>query len=261
MTGPMTGPLPGRPAADPMSAPRPATLHDRILHEVEQRIVSGQWPPGHRIPSEHELTATYGCSRMTVNKVLTQLARAGMIERRRKLGSFVRQTPSRSAVLEIHDLRAEVEALGQPYRHEIVARARRRSTAADVDALALDGTGPVLAVSTLHLAGERPFCDEQRLINLAAVPEAGAQAFDDEPPGSWLVHHVPWSSAEHRIRAAAAEAEVAARLGLDRGAACLVVERRTWTEGRPVTFVRLSYPAGAHELVARFSPSSVAPAA
>ena len=51
--------------------------------------MSGEWAPGHRIPFEHELATEYGCSRMTVNKALSQLARAGLIERRRRSGSFV----------------------------------------------------------------------------------------------------------------------------------------------------------------------------
>ena len=48
-----------------------------------RRILSGEWPPGHRIPFEHELTARYGCSRMTVSKALGELVEAGLIERRR----------------------------------------------------------------------------------------------------------------------------------------------------------------------------------
>ena len=40
------------------------SLHDRILSDIEQRIVSGEWPLGHRIPPEHELTDIYQCSRM-----------------------------------------------------------------------------------------------------------------------------------------------------------------------------------------------------
>ena len=50
-------------------------LHQRIRDDIEARIMSGDWPPGHRIPFEHELMAEYGCSRMTVNKVLSTLAR------------------------------------------------------------------------------------------------------------------------------------------------------------------------------------------
>lgn len=60
----------------------PETLHRRILADIEERILSGSWRPGDRIPSEHELAERYGCSRMTVNNALTQLARAGYVERR-----------------------------------------------------------------------------------------------------------------------------------------------------------------------------------
>ena len=42
-------------------------LHQRIRDEIEGLIRSGAWAPGHRAPSESELMAQYGCSRMTVN--------------------------------------------------------------------------------------------------------------------------------------------------------------------------------------------------
>ena len=65
---------------------------------------------------------------------------------------------------------------------------------------------------------------------------------------------VPWTAAEHRIQAAGASAGEAGLLKLAAGAACLIIERRTWLAERPVTFVRLIYPGDAHDLVARFSP-------
>src|SRR5258705_6488594 len=110
---------------------QPASLHRRILSDISERIVSGDWPPGHRIPFEHELSAEYNCSRMTVNKALSQLAKAGLIERRRRSGSFVRLPQSQAAVLEIHDIRIEVETLGLPYRYERVALHRRRGSVED----------------------------------------------------------------------------------------------------------------------------------
>ncbi len=246
---------PATPATAAAAAAPAPTLHQRILRDLEQHIVGGAWPPGHRIPSEHELCAQYGCSRMTVNKVLTQLAHAGLVERRRRAGSFVKRPQSRSAVLEIRDIRAEVAQLGLPYRHELLTRRRRRATQADRERLEWRGAGPVLELVTLHHAGARPFCLEQRLINLELVPQAAQQPFDAEAPGAWLVHHVPWTSAEHRIRAAAAD-ERAALLQVEALTPCLVIERRTWAGGQPVTFVMLSYPGPNHELVARFSPSS-----
>jgi GntR family transcriptional regulator, histidine utilization repressor len=231
------------------------SLHQTILADIEDKILTGAWPPGHRIPFEHELTEHYGCSRMTVNKVLTQLAASGLLERRRKAGSFVRRPLSQSAVLEIADLPAEVQALGLPYRFAVVARHRRRSTTADREALGLAGPAAVLSLTCLHHAGERPFCLEERRINLDAVPEAAAEAFADVPPGTWLVRQVPWTAAEHRIAAEGASADVAGRLDLPAGTACLVVERRTWSAEQPITQVRLTYPGAAHALVARFTPS------
>jgi hypothetical protein len=40
-----------------------ATLHSKILADIEARIVSGEWPPGYRLPFEID-------SRMTMNKVM-----------------------------------------------------------------------------------------------------------------------------------------------------------------------------------------------
>ena len=52
----------------------PAVLHRRIYADLEDSILSGEWAPGERIPFEHELTVRYGCSRMTVNKAISELA-------------------------------------------------------------------------------------------------------------------------------------------------------------------------------------------
>ena len=240
--------------AEPPGA-RPLSLHQRILGEIEERILSGGWPPGHRIPSENDLTEQYDCSRMTVNKVLTQLAQGGLIERRRKAGSFVRRPQSQSAALEIKDIKAEVLAQGLPYRYEITARQKRRTRAADRDRLDKVGPGVVVDLVCRHFAGRQPFCLEERLINLAAVPEAAEESFGEMSPGAWLVSRVPWTAAEHRIRAVGANASVATQLQMPEGRACLVVERRTWSAEHPVTFVRLTYPGDAHEMVARFVPS------
>ena len=114
-------------AGDTDADERPqASLHSRIIAEIEAKILGGEWPPGHRIPYEHELTERYGCSRMTVSKALTELARAGLIERRRKAGSFVARPKSQSALLEIRDIAADVAALGLHYRFAVLTRQRRR---------------------------------------------------------------------------------------------------------------------------------------
>lgn len=237
------------------------SLHQRILTDIQQLILSGRWPPGHKIPVEHELMKQYDCSRMTVSKVLTQLANARMIERRRKSGSFVSRPHSQSAVLTIPDIKTEVAALGAPYSFEILHKARRRSASEERERLGVERSVPVLEIECRHLAGERPFCFEQRLINLEAVPEAAKESFTDIAPGAWLLQRVPWTLAEHRIRATAADAHSAKVLGIGKGAAVLSIERTTRSaQSTAITLVRLVYPGDQHELVATFSPERAGPA-
>ncbi|MEB2845476.1 histidine utilization repressor [Rhizobiales bacterium RZME27] len=237
-----------------MKIVRDATLHQRILGDIEARIVSGEWPPGHRIPFEVDLAADYNCSRMTANKVLTQLAKSGLIERRKKSGSFVAQPRAQSAVLAIAEIEAEVQSLRLSYSHIVHARSKRRANAADKQRLELSEAASVLDITCIHQAGAAPFCLEERLISLATVPEAEAETFDTVSPGTWLLKRVPWSAAENRISAVSAGASVAILLDIEKGTACLVIERRTWSPAGPVTSVRLTYPGDRHALVAKFAP-------
>jgi len=239
-----------------------ATLNQRIRTDIENKILSGEWAPGHRLPFEMELAEQYGCSRMTVNKVLSALADTGLIERYRRAGSFVARPRAQSAVLHIPDIRAEVEARGDSYRHELLTRSLRPALAEDIAKLAPAGarlgrnrtTGRVLALQCRHFAGNEPFAVEERLINLGAVPEAADQDFAATPPGTWLLGHVPWTEAEHQILASNAGPN-AALLAVRPETACLVVERRTWRADETVTFVRLTYPGHLYRLVAQFTPA------
>ena len=233
-----------------------STLDARIRTDLEGKIRSGEWPPGARIPTEWELTAQYDCARMTVHRAISALVAAGLIERRKKAGSFVATPHVQTAVIEIPDITAIIAARGESYRFELFARTLCR--AAD-----LEGQGPapdfplkgkVLVLDGLHGAAERPFCLEHRIISLAAAPKAEAVDFSAVAPGSWLLSHIPWSEARHRITACNAGVD-AARLGVARTAACLSVERWTWRLGKPVTVVRQLFPGDRYDLIAQFSPS------
>lgn len=241
---------------DSDAEPVATSLHQRILGDIQSNILSGLWEPGRRIPVEHELMEQYGCSRMTVNKALTQLSRAGIIVRRRKVGSFVGKPHSQSAVLSIPDIKSEVDALGLPYRFEVLERRRRRATRDDRALLGADEVVPVLELICRHFAKDQPFCVEYRLINLQAVAGAAAETFSEISPGAWLLRQVPWNVAEHRIRASGAEPDVAPRLKVKAGSPCLIVERTTRNKTIPITFVRLTYPGNLHELVASFTTLS-----
>lgn len=230
----------------------PATLHRRIYDDIEGRILSGDWAPGTRIPFEHALTEHYGCSRMTVNKAISELAARGLVTRRRRAGTFVAQPRVHSALLAIPDLRAEAMQRGMTYEYRLLARQER--SPADDEEHELAGTGPLLELDGLHLGDGAALALERRLIALSVAPGAAGVDFASTPPGGWLLDAEPWTEAEHRISAVGAGAREARLLGIKSGAACLRVERRTWREGQGVTRVWQTFPGDRYDLVARFSP-------
>lgn len=231
----------------------PFSLHRRIYADLEASILSGEWVPGQRIPFEHELTRRYGCSRMTVNKAISELADRGLVTRRRRAGTFVAQPRAQSAVLSIPDLRAEAEARGQVYGYELLSRrVREPATEEEFD---LASGGRLLELRCLHSGDGTPLALERRLISLVETPEAEAADFESLAPGGWLLDFAPWTEAEHRISAVGAEAADARRLGLKPAAPCLLLERRTWRDGRPVTKATQLFPGDRYDLVARFSPA------
>lgn len=234
---------------------KPVALHERIRAEIEGAILSGALPPGARIPSEAELMTRYQCARMTVNKALSTLAAAGLLDRRRRAGSFVARPRTESQALTIPDLPVEVAARGQVYGWSLLSQ-RHQGAAPPLDWAGHFVAGErVLALRGLHLADGQPLAWEERLISLGAVPDIDDVDFAASPPGSWLLHHIPWTAAQSRIGAANAPREVARALGAASGAACLTLERRTWRGDDSITLVRQYFLAGRYELTAHFGPA------
>lgn len=228
-------------------------LHAQIRRAVAAAILSGRIPPGGRVPSEAELMRLFGASRMTVHRAISDLAAEGLVRRNRRAGTVATRDARGRAVFEIWDIGAEVRRSGGDYRFELLSRRLRGAGAEEARRLGVAPGAPVLAVATRHLSDGVPVQMEERLVNLAAAPDAAAERFRDTPPGRWLLDHVPWTEAEHAISAENAPARIAARLCIAAGAACLVVERRTWNGQMPVTFARLWHPGARHRLVGRFS--------
>lgn len=230
-------------------------LHDKIRSDIEAAILSGAMPAGSRLPIETELMAQYGCARMTVNKAISALVAAEMVERRKKAGSFVAQPKMHSMVLDIPDLEAEVAARGQRYEFRLISREVRRADDQLVLEQQLGGGGDLLAIAGVHLANGAPLGFEQRLVSLSAVPDMAQQSFAELSPGAWLLKHVPWTEAETRIAAVNADALLAGHLEQPLGQACLFIERRTWRGDVGVTWVRQHFVGSSYDLIAKFGPA------
>jgi GntR family histidine utilization transcriptional repressor len=219
-------------------------LYVSIRDDIETQIRSGVLQPGDRLPVEHELMQAYTCARMTVNKALSALVADGLIERRKKAGTFVRRPQLDAPVLDIPDIEAEATARGDDYRFELLSRHIRREDGARV-----------LRLSGLHHVGGRVLALEERLIHLDAVPAAEAADFTHGSPGHWLLQQAPWTRGETRIGAEPAGPVRARQAGWDRDTACLVVWRQTWLNDRRVTQVTQHFDGVAYRVTAALNTS------
>ncbi|WP_138470492.1 UTRA domain-containing protein [Poseidonocella sp. HB161398] len=237
-----------------MTTQKRQTRHESITEELRGRIVSGEWRPGHQLPVETDLAVAFGVSRMTMNKVLTRLSQEGFLIRRKKRGTYVAQPRRQSAVMEIADIEEEIRALGQKHGFELLQREERGLCPADAAIVGAPEGSDVIWLEGLHRADGQPFCLEDRLVNPGRAPGILDQDFSRHSPGGWLLHTIPWSQARHHVRAINAGPELAQKLELTPGEACLEILRLTRIEGDWVTWVRLSYPGHLHQLVAEFGP-------
>lgn len=224
-----------------------------VKSEIIGRIRRGDWPLDTIIPGEIDLAAELGCARATVNRALRELADEGVVERRRKAGTRVVAGQSRSARIDIPVVRIQVEATGARYGYRLMHREVCDAPPAVAERLGLEPGAPVLHAVCLHLADDAPHQYEWRWINLTAVPAARDEPFSAIGPNEWLVREKPLTDAEHVLLAANATADEAVALGMTKGEAVFVVERRTWLDRHTLTYVRLVHEGRTFRITSRSS--------
>ena len=79
--------------ADTRPAPR-EKLSTRVSSALRSRLLAGEVPPGHKLPSEAQLTEQFGVSRTVVREAIAALAADGLVESRQGAGVFVVNHPS-----------------------------------------------------------------------------------------------------------------------------------------------------------------------
>lgn len=67
----------------------PIPLYRQLADALMASIKAGEYPPGSRIASEHQLAAAHGIGRPTARQAIDWLVRKGMVVRRRGAGTFV----------------------------------------------------------------------------------------------------------------------------------------------------------------------------
>jgi GntR family histidine utilization transcriptional repressor len=226
-------------------------LYLGVKQMILGRISSGYWPPGQRVPSENELVADLGLSRMTINRALRELANDGVLTRVQGLGTFVAEGKGHSSVFEVRNIAEEIAERGHTHAARVLVLDRGNATPELSDALGLPLGAPVFHSLIVHSENDIPVQLEDRYVNPEAAPDYLSRNFNTETPNRYLSTIIPWTDAEHEIEAVLPAAWEAKLLAISRADPCLAIRRKTIAAGRVVSSVRLVMPGGRYRVMSR----------
>jgi GntR family transcriptional regulator, histidine utilization repressor len=231
-----------------------APLYERIKNLILTQIASGGWGGAQRIPSENDLVRLVGASRMTVNRALRELTDAGYLVRVQGVGTFVADRRAQGHPLAIRNIADEILARGHLHTAQVMSLERCTATAELAGRFNLRAGHQLFHSRMVHKENGLPIQLEDRYVNPAVAPGYLEQDFTVTTPNAYLMQVAPVQTVEHIVQAARTDTATAQLLQMDATEPCLVLQRRTWSQGAVATAVTLSHPASRFELQGQFNP-------
>lgn len=227
---------------------KPMPLYERVKAHLSERIARGEWQNGARVPSEHELMASLGVSRMTVHRALREMSAAGTLRRVQGLGTFVATAPPQPTLLAVTDISEDIAARGHTHRTSIVTLESIKANAALSLYFALRPGAKLFHSVIVHFENEAAIQLEERYVTPLFAPAYLAQDFTIATTNRYLQSIAPASEVEHLIQAIAPDAQTQSLLNIPASEPCLRLTRRTWTAAGPATRSILTHPGSRYAL-------------
>lgn len=218
-------------------------LYQRIADELRERLTAAD--AGSVLPSESDLSAEFGVSRVTIRRALEILRDAGLVESRQGFGWFVAGEPLRQHLDELGTIEAQLERRGLRTERRVLEFA---FVQAPRKVAAVLGTDQVLRVKRLNLADGTPFA----VVTVWCPADLGQHLSrrDVERAPFYEVLDIDLRGATQTIGATSADTGDAALLGVPPASPVLRCERVTTdTHGRPVLMSEFVFPAHRTEFV------------
>jgi GntR family transcriptional regulator len=216
-----------------------------IADELRGRVERGELAPGALLPSESELSAAHGVSRVTVRKALELLRDEGLIDARQGFGWFVASDPVPQSLARLGTIEEQLGEMGLGSERRIVGF---RFDAAPPRVRQVLAAETVLEVRRVNLADGQPFAR----VTVWCPEEVGARlsrADVERAPFYELVGDLI-GGATQTIGAAAAGADDAELLAVPVGSPVLRCERVTRDTGdRPLLVAEHVFPGHRTEFV------------
>lgn len=131
-------------------------LYLQIQTELMKHIRQGDYEPGQQVPSELEIAAQYGVSRMTARKSLDNLVTKGVLFRRRGKGTYVSDDVVNYGLSTMLSFSRTLEAQGYKITTEMLLKQIINCPENLIQHLHLGMTDDVVMVRRLRSVNEEP---------------------------------------------------------------------------------------------------------
>lgn len=234
----------------------PWPLYMQVKNLILRRIGSGHWLPESKIPSENELVASLGISRMTINRAIRELTAEGVLVRQRGTGTFVAPRKSEFALLEVRNIAEEITRRGGEHSADIHLLAQEAAPDRIAESMALEVGTPVFHSVIVHRDGDSPVQLADRYVNPVVAPDFLNQDFTTMTPSQYLMEVAAISEVEHIIEAILPDQQIQELLEIEAHEPCLLLNRTTWSQSVVATCNRLYYPGSRFRMGSRFTPGT-----
>lgn len=150
---------------------RPSRLGRGLAAKLEQRIFSGRWTAGSKLPAERDLAAQFAVSRQTVREALDEIERAGLVTRRHGSGTFVMPRRLEQSLLGHFSIVESLRSAGATVGTQILDQSTVAALPAVARELDVEPSAEVFEIERLRTVDGEPFMLERTWLPLSRVPE------------------------------------------------------------------------------------------
>ncbi len=231
-------------------------LYYQIQQGLSKQIRTGKLKPGELMPSEQEISARLGVSRMTARQALKSLCGRGLAYSQRGKGTFVSRMKLEKNFRQLLSFSEEMKDRGSLPTSKVLAFERLHPEGDVMEALHLSPSEDVIFLRRVRMADSAPLCIEATHLPARLCP-ALLETF--EPSGSLYRALAEQYGLQVHMADEVAEASVAtaAEAKLLRVRAKSPVFRFTRTaylhNGQPIEFVKSTYRGDRCKVVNRLT--------
>ena len=215
-------------------------LYLQLETELKQKMLTGEYAVGERIPTEPELCDEYGVSRITVRRAVQDLVDEGLLKKVRGRGTFVAVPKYVMNVGSREDRSFEdLTRQGMETSYEIVESKEVPANASVAYELGVDAGEPLLYFRRLVMEGEVPMAIDDLFVTKAEFPGLG-DLMDEATSFYSIVENnygYRFGSEDLTLEASTTRNDEARLLRCTVGAPLFVLRKRvTRTDGRPMHY-------------------------